>query len=252
MKYVIYLRVSTKKQDSRNQLENCLQYLQSRSKEGFNYLVFSDEITSKRSVYTRKGFQETLRALQEGDVLVAMRLDRIARYCKQLNWVADKIEEKKASFLMVEQPGLDNMILWGIYAGMAEEEVKTMGQRVKEALNAKKSRGELTNISAPYGFAVDTENLIPIKNRDEEGFTLKVGKLIENPREKQIIREMLYLFDGGKSYQAISNELAKLGYLNRKGRPFQKMSIQRILVKIGKNRHETRVHDVREDLLFHS
>lgn len=252
MKYVIYLRVSTKKQDHRTQLENCLKHLQSINKEEFGYLVFSDEITSKRTVYSRTGFQEALRALGKGDVLVAMRLDRIARYRQQLNWVADQIELKKATFLMVEQPGLDNMILWGIYAGMAEEEVKTMGSRIKETLYAKKQRGELTNHHAPYGFQLDKENLIPIKNRDGEGFTLKAGKLIDNPIEKQIIREMMYLFDGGKSYRLISMELEQLGHRNRQGNPFHKTSIQRILSKIGKHRNETPSHELREDLLFHS
>lgn len=252
MKYVIYLRVSTEKQDIRNQLENCLKHLKAKSEQGFHYLVFSDEITSKKSVYVREGFQQALRALNPGDVLVAMRLDRIARYGPQLSWVKDQIEKKKASFLMVEQPGLDNMILWGLYAGMAEEEIKTMSARIKEKLYAKKQRGETITSRPPFGYTIDNENLVPIKNKNGKGFTMKPGKLIENPKEKQIIREIMYHFDGGKSYQKIADELTRMGYLNREGKPFQKMSIYQILNREGKNRHQNQVHEVREEVLFHA
>jgi DNA invertase Pin-like site-specific DNA recombinase len=49
MKYVIYLRVSTKEQDLRTQEQKCLSYLKSLGNSDFKYLIFTDSITSKKT-----------------------------------------------------------------------------------------------------------------------------------------------------------------------------------------------------------
>jgi DNA invertase Pin-like site-specific DNA recombinase len=252
MKYVIYLRVSTKKQDERTQLHHCVEFLKSRHGGPFQYLVFSDSVTSKKCIEKRKGFQEAKVTIQAGDILVAMRLDRISRNTTEINLLVDYLERINADILLVEQPGVKNKIMLGVYAGMAVEEIKTLRARVKEKLDVKVSRGERTTISIPYGKSLDENSLVAVKNKDGDGVILKPGILLDNAQELETLELMCRLFDAGMSYQSIGKELAKRGFLNRAGKVFQKTSILRILHRTGRCRPRAQAVQVQEYALLHA
>jgi DNA invertase Pin-like site-specific DNA recombinase len=252
MKYVIYLRVSTKKQDESTQLHHCLEFLKSRNGGSFQYLVFSDSITSKKSIEKRKGFLEAKEAIRSGDILVAMRVDRITRNPTEINILVDELRKRNAEILLVEQPGINNRIMLGVYAGMAFEETKTLRARVKEKLDVKVSRGERTTIQMPYGKSLDMNSLVAVKNKDGNGTTLKPGILLDNAQELETLDLMCRLFDVGMSYQSICVELAKEGCLNRAGKAFQKTSILRILHRKGRCRPKAQDVPVQEYALLHA
>lgn len=232
MKYVIYLRISSEKQDYRTQLDEVLTRLKQKHPEGFTYLVFCDEKTSKRVLKKRKGLQEAIAALEKGDVLVGTKIDRLARNVYETTQIIDTLEKRHAGWIMIDQPGLENKVILGAFAGIAEEEVKLIRSRTKAKLRSKSMRNERISGKLPYGYDLDMVNLIPVKDRTKAGWIMKPGLLIPNPVEQQVLREMKYWHSQGHSYKEIATLLTKTGYKNREGKPFQTTSVFRILKRI--------------------
>jgi len=61
---------------------------------------------------------------------------------------------------------------------------------------------------------------------------------------------MCQLSEEGMSYQSIATILTQLGYKNREGKPFQKMSIYRILSRIGHTRSSDQLQEESTALAF--
>ncbi len=248
MKYLIYLRVSTKDQDEEMQLDHCLKFIKQRGDVNFQYEVYRDKITSKKPLFKviknrdkteiitipRPGAKAMVDRINKGDIVIAMRLDRLCRKSSETSRLIDKLDELQAEILLVTQPGIKNKILLGVYAGMAEEEVKTLRSRVKEKLESKKMRNERYSRFLPYGYGLHETKLVPIKVGDE--IVMKRGVLVPIYEEQEVLTRMSQLSDEGMSHQTIAKALTQLGYRNREGKPFQKMSIYRILSRIKQTR----------------
>lgn len=251
MKYVIYLRVSTKKQDERPQLEHCLNFLRSRDKSEFNYVVYTDSISSRKKIEKREGLQSALSFLKAGDILVGMRLDRLARNLYETTCIIHELEKKRSEIVLVDQPGIKNKVLLGLYAGMAEEEVKLIRKRIKEKMFDKRVRNERINYEPPYGYKIHETELVNVKTKDGRGWVMKPGKLVQDDREQEALKLMVEMSSAGISYHKIGVKLEELGYTNRKGNQFQPMSICRILNRINPSKHEDRSQEESKFALFH-
>lgn len=236
MKYVFYLRISTDQQDLRTQEQNCLKYIKQSDTSDFKYEVYTDEISSRKKLEKRAGVQAALKALKKGDVLVGMRVDRLARDLYETTCIIHELEKKQADIILIDQPGIKNKVLLGLYAGIAEEEVKMIRKRVSEKFEAKTARKERISHKIPYGYQLDLNNLIPIKNRGKDGYTMKPGLLIPDAGEQEVLAHMLRLSAEGKSLREIPPILTELGYSNRVGKPFQHMSIHRILSRVERTK----------------
>lgn len=230
MKYLIYLRVSTKEQDERTQLDHCLRYIKALCFENFEYEVFTDILTSKKSVFDRPGSKEMLAKMKKGETIIAMRVDRLSRKQSDMTKLIDLLNMKEVNILLVDQPGISNKIMLGIYSGMAEEEVIMLRKRVHEKFEAKRQRNERISGQLPYGYGMHKTKLVPVKVGEKT--VLKPGVLVPISEEQAVLSEMKEFFAAGMSYQNIAHALNDRGYKNRKGRPFQKMSIYRILSRI--------------------
>lgn len=239
MRYLIYLRVSTKKQDMRSQEESCIQALKQRVKGDFKHEVFWDSITSRKSVFKRSGSQKLISVMRKGDVLVSVSVDRLSRVQLDMMKLADMLEERGVDFIMINQPGIKNKIMLGIYSGMAEEELITLKRRIAEKFKAKRARGELVGM-LPYGYSLDQEKLVAIRKGDE--VLMRPGILVPNAEEQHQISLMSQHFDEGHSYRRICDLMNKAGYRNREQRPWGRMSIYRILTRIGKTRSTGQPH----------
>lgn len=250
MKYLIYLRVSTDQQDTDTQLDHCLRFIKQKDKSDFKYLVFRDQISSRNALINRDGGKEMLSVLSSGDVIVSMRLDRLSRKLYETTQLIDILDKAGVEIMLVDQPGITNKIMLGLYAGMAEEELKLLKKRVREKLHSKKNRGERYSGLLPYGYGLHETRLIPI--RDGEKVVMKRGVLVPIYEEQQAISQMLKYFEQGMSYQSIAQALDSQGYKNRQGNPFQKMSIYRILSRIVRTRSSDQPQEVRELQLLHS
>ncbi len=254
MKYLIYLRVSTDKQNEDAQLDHCLRFIKQMDKSDFEYEIFRDKITSKKPFFSkdrdgnviikREGAKQLLSRLNKGDIIIAIRIDRIVRSLYETNNLIDVLEKFGAEILLVDQPGIKNKIMLGLYAGMAEEEIKLLRKRVSEKLESKKNVGERYSRFLPYGFGLHETKLVPIKVGDE--IIMKRGVLVPIYEEQQVITRMSEYFDVGMSYNSIAKTLTSSGYKNREGRPFHKMSIYRILSRTGRTRSLDRLQGEKE------
>lgn len=234
MKYVIYLRVSTKEQDLRTQEQKCLKFLKGMDSGEFQYVIFTDSITSKKPLEKRKGLNDALNALERGDVLVGQRVDRLARNELEAHKIKEFLLTNKIGIMMIDQPGITDPLIFSIYAAVAAKEVSLLRERIKDKLWAKKERNERTG-KVPYGFTLDKESLISVNGQNKQKVQ-KPGLLVEDPSEQLILGQMTTLFDQGLSYRRICEVLTDLGYRNRVKQPFQANSIYRILRRIGKVR----------------
>jgi DNA invertase Pin-like site-specific DNA recombinase len=221
--YRIYLRVSTEQQDERTQLDHILRYLD----KDVEYIVYKDIKTSRKPLQEREGGKALLRDLQRGDTIVAIRLDRIARSLSETVLMVERLDKAGADIILIDQPGIKNKIMLGLYAGMAEEEVKLLRKRISEKLQSKKARNERYTSSLPYGFALHETKLVPVKQGKE--IVMKRGLLIPVYEEQQVIKIMVELREEGRSYREIAKILDELGHKNREDRPFQKMTIKRVV-----------------------
>lgn len=251
MRYLLYLRVSTLKQNNQTQLDHCLEYIKRFDKTNFTYIVFTDKVRSKKPLKMRPGGKELLKTMKKGDTIIAMRVDRISRSTKDLTTFFHDLEEMKINILLVEQPQVsNNKILLGLFAGMAEEEVKLIRKRISENLYSKSLRNERYSRYIPYGYEMHPTKLVPVKDGTE--IVMKKGFLIHRKDEQEVLSLMSQYFAQGKNYQQICEELNNQGYKNRQGKPFQKMSIYRILRRTGHTKLEDQLQEEKEFRMSHS
>lgn len=260
MKFLIYLRVSTQEQDEETQLMHILRFLKQKVGGEFQYLVFRDKITSKKAlfqkskdsnkmIFKREGFRQLMEAHKKGDTIVSIRIDRIARKAYEIHTLIDILDAKDSEIILVDQPNIKNKIMLGLYAGMAEEEVKTLGKRVSEKLECKKVNKERYSRFLPYGYTMHKTHMVPIRKGDS--IVYLPGVLVPLAEEQQTVDRMREYFEQGMSYKQICKALTDQGYRNREGKPFQPMSIYRILSRIGYTRSQDQPLEEREFLLSH-
>lgn len=241
MKYVIYLRVSKDEQDERTQEDYCLRFLKHNDRTEFNHVIFTDKITSRKSLDKRLGLQSALKSLDAGDVLIAMRVDRLARNLHEVTCIIHELDKKKADVVLVDQPGIRNKALLGLYAGMAEEEGKMLRKRVKEKLHTKRMRNERISGQLPYGYRMDEEKLIEVGKNDNR--QLKQGVLVEHPEEILILRMMEDLHSEGNSFRQITQVVNERGHRNRNRKVFHHMSVYKILTRRDPKRFDSQDQD---------
>ncbi len=249
MKYLIYLRVSTLKQDESPQLDHCLRFIRQRDQTDFKYEVFRDKITSRKTLFDRDGGKAMLNSLKKGDVIVAVRLDRVARKLYETTQLIDILDKAGAEIVLVEQPGIKNKIMLGLYAGMAEEEINLLRKRISEKLNNKKINHERYSRFLPYGYKMHETHRVPIRDGNE--IVYKPGVLVQVEEEQMVLSRMSQYFEQGMSYGEIAKTLTDSGYKNREGRPFQKMSIYRILARTKHTKLMDQPQEVKESLQSH-
>jgi DNA invertase Pin-like site-specific DNA recombinase len=229
MTFRIYLRVSTDEQDVQTQLDHIFIYLKNIGHQNADYEVYRDKITSRKELSERPGGQQLLKDLKTGDTVVALRLDRLSRSLLETVLLQEVLDKANAEILLVQQPGIKNKIMLGIYAGMAEEEVKLLRKRISEKLMSKRMRKERYSGRLPYGFAMHETKLVSVKQGKD--IVRKRGVLIPVYEEQEAIKIMKELYADGRTYGDIVKVLDELNIKNREGKRFHKATIRRILLR---------------------
>ena len=131
-----YARVSTNHQDTRQQEvllgEVCDKIL--------------IETGSGKNTNEREVFSTLMEVIGEGDTLVAMRIDRIARSTKDLLEIVSTLESKGASLKILQQDintsGATGRLFVTILGALAEWERDLLLERQKEGINRAKQEGK--------------------------------------------------------------------------------------------------------------
>ena len=234
---IIYGRVSGDKQETEMQINACLNDIKRRENgNSFEYKIFEDpDMSSKVKMKNRKGLMEFLNSLQKGQHVVVYKLDRLSRDIIEMVSIYRMIKEKGCTIHSLNDPECDNEFIIGLMGVLAQKERKDISDRTKSALKNKKAKNERTG-NYPYGFTYCRLTLVETKNKITGDKELKLGYLIPCPHEQSILDLMCQYFDKGNSYRQIAHMLTRQGYMNRKGNPFQHMSIYRILLQTGRTR----------------
>jgi DNA invertase Pin-like site-specific DNA recombinase len=132
-----YARVSAQDQDFEAQVER-LRAVGCRR-------VFAEKVSGK-STNGRHELAKALKALRPGDVLVTVKLDRLARSIRDLLRLLDDVKAAGAQFRALDDPWLDTTTPHGeliltVMGGLYEFERKLIRQRCEDGIKRAKAKG---------------------------------------------------------------------------------------------------------------
>lgn len=221
MSHHAYLRVSTLDQVESGaglaaQLDACQRFAKSQNAD--LDAVFEDKgVSGAKGLEARPGLLDAIATLNEGDVLVVAKRDRLGRDPIKVAMIESAVARKGARIVSTAGEGTDgddpaSVLMRRMIDAFAEYERLLIGARTKAALSAKKARGERTG-AVPYGYrlASDGVHLAPIAE------------------EQKVIAEARRLHEAGQSLRAIARELDRRGFVSRSGKTFLAEQVKRLL-----------------------
>jgi DNA invertase Pin-like site-specific DNA recombinase len=227
LKIYAYLRVSTDQQaETGNGVESQIAQCQEYAKRmGFEITQFyKDEgISGSAMPEDRPGLLEAIHTLSKGDMLLVAKRDRLARSGKALAFIEHALEKKKAKVVSAAGEGTDGdaddptaFMMRGMTDLFSEFERKLIKWRTKNALKAKKDRGERVG-HIPFGYKLG-----------EDGIHLE-----PDPNELSILEQIFDLRKEGLSTRKIAEEMNQRGAFNRGGGKWNHASMHRMILKIA-------------------
>lgn len=219
MKYIIYLRVSTDQQVSSGlgleaQRQICLKQVPHES----SVLEFADEgFSGALEMEKRPALVAALNALSNGDIMLVAKRDRIGRDPIVNAMIERAVERKKAKLVSASGDFRDDndpssILMRRMVDAFAEYERLIIGARTKAALAVLKKDGKRVG-HIPYGYMLSIDNIYLIHNEDEQ----KILGMIKEAREF------------GLPFRKIAQDLNEMGYLNRNQKPWNHVSIKRVM-----------------------
>ncbi len=144
MKIAIYCRISTDKQDLKNQVKQCEEYCKMK---GFEvYKIYKDIISGTKE--SRPEFNKLLEDMRHYKfrAVVITKLDRIGRSLKHLLSLFEEFKSKKVELIAITQ-NIDTTTSAGklqlqIIGAFAEFERNIISERTKEGLRYAKNVGK--------------------------------------------------------------------------------------------------------------
>lgn len=217
-KYIVYYRVSTKKQgESGLGLEAQRAYI-------YHFITKEEvvkeftEIQSGGNFETRLVLQEALRLCQEeGYTLAIAKIDRLSRKTEDALHIYNILDGRLFS---CDIPNLDKFTLT-LFMAIADRERELISIRTKQALDAKRIQiGEWRN--STFSETAREKGQVQIKRK---------AKLNAN---NQRATELILLYkDKGLTLQAIANRLNENGFRTSRGKLFQRVTVKRLWERVS-------------------
>jgi len=214
MKYVVYYRVSTKKQGlsglgleaQRTIVENYI--------KGNKVINEFTEIETGKSA-NRPQLNKALQACKENNAtLIVAKLDRLAR---NLHFVTS-LQAANIDFLCCDMPTANRLTIH-IIAAIAENEAQLISQRTKAALAEKKKQG--IKLGNPLNNGLTTNSIA-------KGMKIRQQNALCNERNKQAGTLILSLRNGGSKWSEIVSQLNANGFKTRRECSFDITSVKRL------------------------
>lgn len=222
MKAAAYIRVSTYEQVRKNlsldtQISKIRGYAE--MEEMGIIKVISDEGFSAATIEGRPGAIELLEMIKSHQIeaVLVYRLDRLAR-CTSDALAMAKLMDTKGVALHSISERLDTRSITGrffftILASVAQMDREILRERILDAMERKRQRGEPCNGNPPFGFQIVDDHVVP------------------DPYEQAVIERVCELRDQGYTIHGICNQLAEEGYRNRKGKPVAPTQIHSLITR---------------------
>jgi DNA invertase Pin-like site-specific DNA recombinase len=208
MKYVAYLRVSTKRQGDSGlglDAQRAAIYAQVGQEN-----VVAEYLDVESGTKTRTNMWAAVKACKaEGATLVVAKLDRLARNMK----LACELLASQVKILVCGMPEMSTLV-FHILCAVAEEEARMISARTKAGLAEAKKRGT---------------KLGGIRER-KDGMTIGVTAGIKiAAKDPRLVAQVQQLRDCGNTFDEIADKINSQGYTAPKGGRFTKAQIRRLL-----------------------
>lgn len=224
--FVVYLRVSTKQQGIGGLGLEAQRAAAERYVASVGGIIASEfvEVESGKRIDRPKLAAAIAESRRLGGVLVVAKLDRLARNVK----FTSTLMESGVEFIACDMPAANKLTIH-IMAALAEDEADRISQRTRDALAAKKSRGEPLGSAIPGHWEKVKDKCGWANMPAERKRDLKLAKLHESFGEVMpLIRS---LSSRGESAGKIAEELNGHGYCTPMGAKFTRNTVGRILRK---------------------
>lgn len=165
--------------------------------------IFADEgVSGGLALADRPALLDALASLRRGDLLLVGRRDRLGRDVINVALVEREVARRGARVLSAagegsELDGPTGPLVRTILDAVAEFEKAQIALRTRAALRAKRARNERAG-TIPFGFALGLD-----------------GKLVDDPREREVLDLIQRLRRRGHSYAKIAATLRKKCVPNR-------------------------------------
>lgn len=210
-----YLRVSTKQQTDKFGFPAQRQIIEDYAEShGFEIVDWFEENITGYSE-ERPEMSKILQGEYDVDYLIVAKSDRFARNIEY--YYALKLQLRKIGIDLVSanedfgSMGILQPAMEALVASYAEIERITINQRTSGGRETKRKIGGYCGGSAPYGY--DVLN----------------GKLVVNPEQAKVVRNIYSMRDSGMSMRSICNRLDELGIRSSRGGKFNPSTVKVIL-----------------------
>lgn len=211
-----YCRVSTKDQSEGMSLGYQEDRITTECKaRGWKLLEIFTDIGSGADMENRPEYQRLLKAIKKADVIVAHKLDRVARNAKEVLGLLDTLKNSSKGLLIIDMPidpfSAIGRLVFTIMAGVAELERLLILERTAFGRNTKRERGGYSHGAPPYGYRAED------------------GELALEPSEQRVITAIRRYRGLRWSLREIANKLTKDGFKTKRGGKWHPSIISKIL-----------------------
>ena len=220
LRVVYYARVSTDKDDQLNSLENQQNYFEEMINENKNWIFcggYIDEGISGTAVKNRDEFLKMVEAATLGkiDLILTKEISRFSRNTvDSIKYTEYLLKNGVIVYFLSDNLNTiqeDAEFRLTIMSSLAQDEVRKLSERVKFGINR----------------MIKDRKLI---GGNLTGYYKKNGCYEINPNEAPIITYLFETYASGKvGLKKIGEDLAKMGYLNSKGKPYSQTSMAKFL-----------------------
>ena len=199
---VIYCRFSPRRHaDESESIETQLDYCRAYcERQGFKVAGEYEDRAMSGSEEDRPGLWAALESLKRGDVLVAYKLDRLARDVYLSELIQREAQKRGATIQAVEGgangDSPEQRMIRQVLQAFAEYERKVIAARTKAAMLRHQAAGRRMSAQAPYGWTADPAD---------------PSRWVKAPQEQAIIRRIQSLRSQGQGYRAIARTLETAG-----------------------------------------
>ena len=144
----------------------------------------------------RPAWQSLLDRLESGDIVVTCTLERMFSSCEDMQSTLKLLRKRKVRLFVVDLEGeLTNPQFTPAFDKVLRVfhslERRRSTERIKTVKQKQRSKGRFLGGSRPFGYLIHTN-----------------GRLIENPMEQKVLKQILKMNAQGKSLRAISSEVS--------------------------------------------
>lgn len=224
MKAALYTRVSTEEQSLEGysldaQRELLLNYCAAEDWEVFN--IYTDDGYSGTNT-KRPAYSLMMDEIDEWDVMVVLKMDRIHRNSRNFMAMMDELNKKGKKFVSSTESLDTNHALGRFVVDMmqriAQLESEQIGERTyvgmkekAETMNNTEGESRTLGFNPPFGYDLDK------------------GVLLSVPEELSVAREIFMEYLNGSTMDSIAYMLNRRGQLTKRGNPWNIYNLRNVL-----------------------